>query len=862
MIDNNKHHPPQTAERIISLFAQYHNRPYILGDLEEDFLRKIDSNGVVFARFWYWMICLRILPGFLKNSLFWSIIMLKNYMKIAWRNFYRNKGISFINIIGLVAGITSFILIQLWINDELSYDKYHEKSGQIYRIATDSKYEGGEIATASTPSVIAKTLLNEYPDVQAAARIRRFSPSLVARREKSFIEARVYAADNSFFDVFTFDLIEGNSENALAEPNTVVITSSMANKYFGKEAPVNMTLNIQDTEYRVTGIIEDMKQNSHFHADFILSGSSFDIFNSDSWWVSYVRTYIVLEKEYPYKEFNAVLDELVFKYRNPGRINTENSYWKWYLQPLTEIHLHSSLSGEFEPNGNMAYVYLFFVISIIILLLACFNFINLTTARVSFRAKEIGVRKVIGSYRTQLMNQFYSETLLLCTISTIVAFVFIKIILPYFNNFLGKKLTLSYSDPLILLYAIGFVLMLSLFSGSYPAIYLSSLRPKSILKGGSHSSRNNNFLRNGLVLFQFSISIILIIGVLVVQRQHNFINNIQLGFDKEQVVIVENASLLGSNVEVFKEKLLQNPSIINVSASGTYPGRYYDGRGVNYDDSKEVLLYIGSTDENFQKTLNIELKEGRYFSENFPSDSSAIIINESAVKHLNWEVSLGKTLIVKGIGSFRVIGVVKDHHYRSKHQKIWPMGMLNVRQGTYPARYFAIKIRTGNIASTLQMIEESWKDIAPGIPYQYCFLDEDYGRLYKSEEQTAEVFSFFSMLALFIGALGLFGLASFVVERRTKEVGIRKAVGANNINILYILMKQFIIWPALAVLFAWPLGWMFMDQWLRNFEYKISLGTDIFLLSGLIAILTAVISVIFQSLKAACKNPVDSLRYE
>ena len=831
-------------------------------DFENTFHRISKEKGRFSANIWFWLQVVQMLPSSLKDKILWSLTMFKNYLKIAFRNLKKYKGYSFINISGLVIGITCFILIQLWIKNELSYDKYHEKSGQIYRIATDSKFNNSVIASASTPTVVSKTLLRDYPVLLEATCVENFSTVLVKQGEMSFPETRVFAADNYFFSVFSFVLLEGNRENALKEPYSVVITNSIAEKYFGNVAPVNKTLNIWNTDYKVTGVIEDMKPNSHFHADFILSGSSFDFFNSDNWWTNYVKTYVVLEKEYPYKEFNAILDELVWNYRNPGRVNTPDKYWKWYLQPLTDIHLHSNLSGEFEPNGNITYVYMFSAISFLILLLACFNFINLTTARTTFRAKEISVRKAVGSHRDQLMQQFLSETAFICAISTIIAIAAVKAVLPYLNNYLGKQLSLSLNNPLILLYAFGFILMVSIFSGSYPAVFLSSLKPAVLLKGKSYSGRKNIILRNALVLFQFSISIILIIGVIVVKRQLDFLSDKQLGFDKEQVVVVENADYLGSRLEVLKEQLSKNPSIINLTATTTLPGRYFERRGANYDDGKELLLYFGRVDENYLNTLNIELKEGRYFSEKFPTDTNAIVLNESAVKHLGWEDPLNETIIVRGITEYRVIGVVKDHHFESKHQKIWPMAVLNIHQNLVPAQYVAVKIKTDNIAETLKMIEQSWKNIASDIPFQYCFLDEDYNRLYKSEEQTSEIFSFFSVLALLIGFLGLFGLASFVVEKRTKEVGIRKALGANEFNILYILMNQFIILPIIAVIFAWPLGWILMNHWLQDFEYRISIGIDIFLLSGLVAILTAVVSVIIQSLKAAYKNPVDSLRYE
>ncbi|MCP4724849.1 MAG: FtsX-like permease family protein [bacterium] len=854
--------PPKIAEWILKRIPDINNEFDMTDDFRETYIRIFTEEGKIRANIWYrYQVFLTLFESitFYTSG---SSAMFKNYLKIALRNMIRYKGYSFINITGLVIGITCFILIQLWINDELSYDKYHEKSEQIYRIATDSKYNNTVIASASTPSVVARTLLDDYPVMLDATRVRSFSTVLVAQGEKNFMESGVFAADNSFFNVFSFDLIEGSRENALKEPNSIVITKSIAEKYFGNEASLDKIFSIQDTDYKVTGIIEDMKPNSHFHADFIISGSSFAFFSSDNWWTSYVKTYIVLEKGYSYKEFNAALDELVFTYRNPGRVNTEDQYWKWYLQPLTDIHLNSHLSSEFEHNSNRAYVYLFSVISFIILLLACFNFINLTTARTSFRAKEISVRKVAGSQRLQLMNQFLSETTFLCSVSTIIAFGIIKAVLPYFNNYLGKKLSLSLSDPLILLYSLGFVLALSVISGGYPAVVLSSIKPSVLFRGNSKTGRKNTILRNGLVLIQFSISIILIIGVIVVNRQLNFIKNIQLGFDKEQVVIVENADYLDNRLNAFKEDLIKSSSIINVSISGTVPGRYYDGRGVNYEPGKEMLIDLGSADENFINTLNVEMIKGRFFSKDFPSDTAAIVINESALRLTGWEDPLGRLMEVKGIGMYKVIGIVKDHHYESKHQKIWPMALLNVYQNVYPAQYVVLKINTDDIAGTLQMIEETWKNIAPGIPYQFSFLDEDYSRLYRSEEQTSEIFTLFSMLALLIGSLGLFGLASFIVEKRTKEVGIRKAIGSNEINIVYILIRQFIFWPILAVVIAWPVGWIMINRWLQSFEYRISLGMDIFILSGLIAILTAVVSVITQSLKAAYKNPVDSLRYE
>ncbi len=851
--------PPVIAERILKRIIN-DERESPAGDFEEYYNYLATDSNRIAAVSWYLYQILVLAAERIINSILRSTAMIKNYLKIAIRNLKKYKVYSFINITGLVAGITCFIIIQLWIRYELSYDKYHERAGQTYRIATDSKFNDNVIASASTPAIIAKTLIDEYADVLEAVRIQRFSTLLVKLDEDSFLENGVFAADNSLLRVFSFNLIEGDSETALKEPYSVIITEKIADKYFSDQNPINKVLNIQDVDYRVTGILEEIKPNTHFHAEIIISGSSIDQFESESWWYQAVKTYIVLKKEIPYREFKA-LDELVFNYRNPGRINTADIYWKWYLQPITDIHLHSKLSGEFEPNGNITYIYLFSSISVIILLLACFNFINLTTARSSSRNKEISIRKVTGSHRSQLMFQFLSETAIISAVSTIISIAVVKSVLSWLNSFLGKQLSFSLSDPQIMISIFCFIVVLSLLSGIYPALILSSLKPMLLLKGSS-SGKSSSVIRYGLVLFQFSISIILIIGVLTVCRQLNFISSQQLGFNKEQVVLIQNANLLGGSVDIFKKELLKDPSIVKVSISNTVPGRYYDGRGVDYEPGKEVLLDLGRADEDFSETLGIDLVAGRFFSKEIPSDTMAIVINESALNYTGWDDPLGKIMEVKGIGYYRVIGVMKDHHYESKHQKIWPMALLSIHQRAFPARYVSAKINTGDVAGTLQMIEDSWKMFSPGAPFSFTFLDEDYYRLYRSEEKTAEMFSIFSILALLIGSLGLFGLASYVVEKRAREVGIRKAIGANEGAILYSLMNQFIIWPISAIIFAWPAGWYLMDWWLQSFEYRIHLEINIFLLSGLAVILTAVISVVIQSLKAAYKNPVESLRYE
>ncbi|MFC1724752.1 ABC transporter permease [candidate division KSB1 bacterium] len=857
-------HPPAWGQKFLKTILPESEKKYIIAGIEEEYSYKMSESGLVLTRLWYLKEILLILPFLMFDNISWRSVMLKNYVKTALRNIKRHKLYSFINIAGLAIGIASSILILLFVRDELSYDRYFEKADQIYRVVVDAMSGNTKIAQTYTPAILPGTLKEDFPEVLEATTCAKWSNynMPVRYKDKNFSEMRVFQADSSFFKIFSFEFVQGDDKTPLSQPLTVVLTESTVEKYFGDENPIGKILNINNLDYKVTAIVKDVKPNSHFHFDFVISLTGTDGLKSTQWFQNNYRTYIVLQKGYDHKELDKKFVDFVTRHLYEGRGFSNENYWKYYLQPLTDIHLNSDLSGEFEPNGNKAYVYLFSVISVIILILACVNFMNLTTANSACRAKEIGIRKVAGSYRSQLMNQFIFETIIMCVISTVLAVFIIEMILPAYNNFLGKQLYIPYGNPIVIFGFLGLIIFVGFISGSYPAFFMSSFKPVTVIKSGSSSRSGSAVLRNGLVIFQFFVSIILIIGTIVVYRQLNFISNNRLGFDKERVVIVESPRYLGNSIDVFKEKLLQNSSISNVALSHTIPGRHHNNWGAEAGENTGFTLNICVVDEDFIETMNMEMEVGRAFSKHFLSDSNAIILNESAVKVLEWDEPLGKFIKIFGSIQHNVIGVVKDYHYESMRQKVRPMALLNLKGGLSSPRYVSIRINGENIPETLAYIENTWNSIAPGSPFDFFFLDQDYNKLYQNEKQTGDVFTIFSVLAVIIGSLGLFGLASYMAEQRKKEIGIRKAIGATAVNILFLLIRDFIKWPLFAVIFAWPFAWYFMNLWLKDFAYRIKLGYGIFIISLLISAFIMLITISYHTIKTAAARPADILKYE
>jgi putative ABC transport system permease protein len=795
--------------------------------------------------------------------------MFKNTLKITLRILKKHKGYSFINIVGLAIGVACSLFVFLFVWDELSYDRFHEKSDRIYRIAQYIHIEDRVDSALPTPPFLAETLLQDFPQIEAAARIYKDSWSIVSYRENRFEEQNIYGVDSSFFDVFSFKLIQGDPHTALDEPNRVVLTQSTAEKYFGKHNPIGQVLNIDQSEFTVTGIIEDTPRNSHFHFDMLTSISTYPRSRVTGWFEGFCATYIVLRKGVPAEELESRFPDFVLKYMFGGKAGSNRVFkdWEYFLQPLPSIHLFSHLFiGEFEPNSHMSYVYIFSVIAVFILLIGCINFINLSTARSGIRAREVGIRKVIGSKRSQLIRQFLGESFLFSFIAFVLAIILIVVFMPAYQNLIGKEIpvkdyfTISvFASLVLLIFAVGFG------SGLYPAVVLSSFRPAVAVKGISFSTKEfrSLALRKGLIVFQFIISIFLFIGMGVVYQQTKYFQNANLGFDHEHVIVVKNANLLKNNVLPFKEKLLNYPEIENVSGTSSLPGRETSLRYVMPEGEEEgIVLNMLDCDQDFRDTLKLEMAEGRFFSKDYSTDKQAVVINQETARQMGWDKPIGKK-IRAGNTDYTVIGLLEDFHYFSMHEKIPKMGLTFIGEDRIEyTDLFAVRVRTSDMQNMLGIIRKTWESFSPSLPLDYSFLDQDYARQYAAEIRMKNIAAAFSILAILVASMGLFGLAAFTAEQRRKEFGVRKVLGASISDILVIMNKDLLKGVMIANAAAWPIAYLVTKQWLQNFVYRITIRIDVFLLSGLLALIIAGLTVSFQSIKAAVANPVEALRHE
>jgi len=872
--------PPRLGTKILGLFLPEHDKPYLLGDYEELYIGYRQEKGALLAFIWYWRLILLTVPSFIKQALYWRIVMLKNYLRTAYRNLIKHPSYSFINIAGLAIGLACCFLIALYIFDEMSYDRFHKKANQIYRIGINANLNGKEFIVPFSSPPVADALFTEFPEVKKATRLyRELEEPYIAIKyeEKNFNETRFFYADANFFEVFTIPFLKGNSDTALSQPNSIVMTQSASKRYFGNEDPLGKTIKVNDVDFLITGVAQDLPHNSHFHFDFLASFITLDFSKNQGWLNNALYTYILLQDNFPPDRLEGKFADLVRKYAGPqfqalmGQAFHEflasGNRYGLFMQPLTDIHLHSNMGFELEANSDIKYIYIFSATALIILLLACINFMNLATARSAGRAREVGVRKVLGSKRPQLIRQFLTESVLVCFIAAFFAAFLVRMILPAFNKFLGRPLGLGYFDQWYILPALALaVAVLGILAGTYPAFVLSAFYPANVLKGSSTSNKGGRspLLRNGLVIFQFTISIILLISTMVVRNQLDYVQNKKLGFNKEQVLIIHGADGLSKHMEAFKQELLQNPSIVRSAASNTLLGTKFDMPVIIPEGAPKEEYYSVSglrVDADFAETMQMEMVEGRFFAKDNSSDLQAVVLNETAITALGLKNPIGKRVfIATGIKQLMpIIGVIQDFHFESLHTSIKPMAMFFQPE---MANFLSVRIQTNNLEKTLGFVEEKWKSFAPDRPFTSSFLDRDFDRLYRAERQVGQIFFIFSLLAVFIACLGLFGLTAFTASQRTKEIGIRKVHGASVSSIILMLSKDFTKWVLLANIIAWPVAYFAMAKWLQNFAYRTHLEWSVFVLSGLIALIIAVLTVSYQSIKAARANPIDSLRYE
>jgi putative ABC transport system permease protein len=789
----------------------------------------------------------------------------KNYLKVAIRNLIRYKWHSVINITGLTIGIASCSLLLLWVEDEFSYDRYHVNADRIYRVISQAERNNKIRRSAKSPAPLAPALLNEFPWIQKAVRFTK-NEFLVKCNKKLFYED-IFFADPDVFDIFTFPLAAGNPKTALKAPNSILISEKMKEKYFGDADPMGKTITLGEcNDFRITGVFKNIPRNSHFRFHFLGSVLTYRPDYHSEWGVSNYCTYILLPKDsHAYAAaFKEKMPQFVEKYW--GKKLREMYNLTFLLQPLTRIHLHSNMRNEIEPNRDIETVYIFSAIALFILLIACLNYINLATGRFANRAREVGMRKVLGASPAQLIRQFLGESFLLVLIALPIAILLAELFLPFFNYLSGKELVSHYFNNLSLLAAlVGIILCVGLISGIVPALFISGFQPTAILREMLKTSSFIPVLRRSLVVFQFSISIVLIISTLIIYDQLDYMRTKKLGFNKNHLVniAIKNNEEALLKYETIKYNFLQHPGISAVSASAFSPGRPRWNMNYWIDDMKsDEYRMIGCipVDYDFLDTFEINIIEGRGFYRDFTTDTdSAFILNESAVKEFGWESAVGKRFNLSNWKKGVVIGVVENFHYNSLHLKIEPL-VLYIHPPHF--EYFSVRLIPNDISQTLDFLKSKWGELVHGEPFNYTFLDEDLDRLYKYEKKLGELFTIATFLAVFVACIGLFGMATFTAEHRIKEIGIRKVLGATVFEIAFLLSKEFTRWVLVSNIIAWPVAWYAMNKWLQNYTYRITIMPWTFLLAALLAFLIALLTVSYKSARAARTNPVEALRYE
>ncbi|MXV51932.1 helix-turn-helix domain-containing protein [Pedobacter sp. HMF7647] len=802
-------------------------------------------------------------------------IMIGNYFKIAYRSLLKNKAFTLLNVFGLSVGLATCLLIVFYVTDELSYDKYNENAGQIYRVTIDAKLNGNANQYATSEEPLPAAIKNTFPDIQQMTRMIDvqglfLSPLkfYIRKGNENIEEKKVVFTESSLFKVFTLPMIEGIPANALDAPNSAVITESTAKKYFNRTDVVGQVLTINDTSgYKITGVIRDIPTQSHFHYDFFLSYSSRPESVQHGWGYSGMHNYLLLRSganiHLLEKQIAAV--EIKNCY-NPAAFTNGVNYLRTILTPVTDIHLRDHAQYQLEAGSNIQYVYILSVIAAVILLIACVNFMNLSTARSSNRAKEVGVRKVLGSVRRFLIAQFLAESMLVTLVSAAIAALMALLLLPLFNQLSGKQLALSWTAVTWLLPALLIIaVVVGFLAGAYPAFFLSAFQPIDVLKGKIAKGFKSSFLRSFLVVFQFSISIFLIISTLVIYNQLTFIRNKSLGFDRSHVLVIKNTDVLGKNADLLKNDLRQMTGVVNVTMSSFQPtGELRSKTGLfpslPIDIKEDLLTEFWPVDADYIPTMGLKLLAGRNFSEDMRTDSAGIIVNEAFVRKLGSKSPLDKTLYrdTYGIQPYHIIGIVKDFHFATLHEEVMPLALY------YATDNGAINVRlkTSDISKALSLIKDKWKQFSPNQQFDYSFMDADFDASYRAEERAGTIFLCFSTLAILIACLGLFGLAAYAAEQRTKEIGIRKVLGASVSTITGMLSADFVKLVLISILIATPVAWWAMQKWLQDFAYRTTIHWYVPVAAAIVAIAIALITISFQSIKAALANPVESLRDE
>ncbi|MCP4726575.1 MAG: ABC transporter permease [bacterium] len=870
--------PPKIAEWLLKRLTYYNYKFLCSGDLSEDYILMLKKNGTVNAYFWYWSQVMKSIIPYLYYSITKGIIMLKNYIKTTFRNIRRHKSFSFFNILGLSIGMTSCILILLYVRFEESYDSFHKDAERIYRVRMDS-YRNNEksFESAVTYPAVGPALKNDFPEVEEFTRLYPHVRGIVRYGDKIFREENMFYVDDSFFSIFSYELLKGDKNAALAEPNSVIISESIAGKYFGDADPIGEIIILNDNDLKVTSVFKDIPENSHLAFDFLISINTFEqdlepgvLETSWGWYDFY--TYIKLQPGTDPDVLQLKLPSFIENY-NGEYLNAHNSELFFILQPLQDIHLNSNLSWEAEVNGNGKAVLFLTVVAYLVLIIALINFINLSTARSFERAREVGVRKVVGAFKSQLVNHFILEAIILCIISMLVCTVLVFTALPYLSILISKDLSVVlFSAPffwvkIFLVFIVGMIL-----TAFYPSIILSSFKPVSIIKGVNKTSKSGLFTRKGLLTVQFAISIFILSSTLIIFKQLNYMTNFDIGMDLDQTLVIVNPESTGNidqqmnRVNTFKEKLETNPQISGFASSQGFPGRenYWISsfHSDNMSEEDRVNIYINSIDDNYIDLFNIELLAGRKFSEEIITDDSlAVIINERAVKLLQYnspEESIGKYLY-SGERKWSIVGVINDYYDLSLKKQVEP----NIFFLDYSdPGYFELKINMSNNGEVIEYVRQEWDSCFEQLPFEYFFADEFYNRQYYNEKRFGKIFSIFSFLTLFVACLGILGLSTYLIGQRTKEIGIRKALGSSSSRIGLLLTSEFTGFIIAANIISYPVMYIVMSRWLQGFARHVDPDIGSYLLSVIAVLMISLLTISYKTVKASLVNPVDSLRYE
>ena len=806
--------------------------------------------------------------------------MLKNYFKTAIRNLLKNKFYSLINITGLAVGLATCLLIWLYVTDELGYDRYNVNADRIYRANSEIRFGGNYLDLAVQVPQLGPAMVHELPEVEQYARIQWYGSFHVRKGNDNVLEGRVAYADSTLFSVFTLPMIDGNPVTALQEPRSLVMTARMANKYFGRTNAVGQVLLVNDSiPYKITGVIRDIPTQSHFNFDFFVPMRENANSRADNWLGDQnFATYLLLRPGTNVKKLEKEMNDLLDRHETPqlttaihqslSEFKKSGAFIRGNLIPMTDIHLHSNRVAELDANGNILYVYIFSAIAFFILAIACVNFMNLSTARASNRAKEVGIRKVMGSLKHNLVFQFLMESILIAFVALGLGLLLASLALPYFNQLSGKEIaSAGLFRPAMLGFLIFLILVVGILAGSYPAFFLAAFQPVDVLKGRLAGGFRRSWLRNSLVVFQFAISIILIIGTLVIENQLNYIRNRDVGYDRSQVLVIDHTEVFGNNTTAFRNELLHISGVRNASMTPYIPTGYWNNGNSFFtspakDPQTAINMHVWTVDQDYIPTLRMKMEAGRNFSSQFPTDSTGLIVNEAAWRFMGSPNIASKILYAYVTPTttkpFHIIGVVKNFNFNSMREVVSPLCLVLGKAN----QNVSVRINGGDVSAVTEHIKEVWRRMAPGQPFSFTFLDDSFNRLYTAEMRTGRIALTFAVLAILIACLGLFGLVTFAVEQRTKEIGIRKVLGAGTNSIVGMVAKDFLVLVGIAALIAFPVAGWGMHRWLQGFAYPVGLNWWIFALAGMAALLIALFTVGFRALNAAMINPAKTLRAE